>query len=322
VGVAGYTVGGGAGFLARKHGLAAGSVEAVELVLADGRHVRADANTEPDLFWAVRGGGGSFGIITAIEFALFPYAELYAGALFFAVARAEEIFHAWRRWTAAAPEEITTSARLLNFPPLPNVPEFVRGQSFVVIDGAYAGDEAAGAAAIAALRQLGPQMDTWATVPASALVQIHMDPPEPVPAMGDGTLLDGLDADAVGAMVDVAGPGSNSPLQIVELRHLGGAIARSAGEPGAGTAIEQPYALFALGLAPPGVMDAVQAELRLLFDALQPWDSGRSYVNFAERQTETTRLWPADVLERLRQIKAQYDPQDVIRANHPVAPAS
>src|SRR5918992_537120 len=149
VGVVGYTLGGGMSWLARKHGLAANNVTAIEVVTPDGRIVRATADENTDLFWALRGGGGNYGVVTALEFRLFPYGEVYAGMMIWPFERAGELLRAWRDWTRTAPEEVTTSMRVMHIPPLPEVPEFVRGRSIAVIDGAYAGGEEDGAAALA-----------------------------------------------------------------------------------------------------------------------------------------------------------------------------
>src|SRR3954470_18146456 len=131
VGVVGYTLGGGHGWLARKHGLACNSVLAVELVTADGTLVRADQDNEPDLFWALRGGGGNFGVVTALELELYPVPELYAGVLAWPWERTAEILHAWREWAADLPDEMSTWARILQVPPLPDIPEPVRGRQLV-----------------------------------------------------------------------------------------------------------------------------------------------------------------------------------------------
>ena len=128
VGVVGYTLGGGLSWLARKHGIGANHVTAIELVTASGDFVRTDWANEPDLFWALRGGGGSFGIVTAIEFELLPLAEVYAGILWFPVDRAAEILKSWRAWTDDLPDEMTSVGRILQFPPIPQIPEPVRGQ--------------------------------------------------------------------------------------------------------------------------------------------------------------------------------------------------
>jgi FAD/FMN-containing dehydrogenase len=144
VGVVGYSLGGGIGYLSRRHGLACNHVTAIELVTPDGDFVRCDHEHEAELFWALRGGSGRFGIVTAIEFALEPVAELYAGAMFWPWERAAEVLEAWRALTANAPDELTSMARLLQLPPLPEVPEPLRGRAWVNVQLAYLGDEAAG----------------------------------------------------------------------------------------------------------------------------------------------------------------------------------
>ena len=189
VGVVGYSLGGGISHLSRKHGLAANAIMAVELVNAEGEVVRADAENEHELFWALRGGGGSFGIVTAIEFALLPIEEVYAGVLFFPIERGAEVLQAWRRWVEDVPEELMSIGRFLQFPPIPNIPEPLRGNSFVVVEAIYIGDEEAGAELLRPLRELGPAMDTLATIPVERLQELHMDPPGPVPGHGDGMLL-------------------------------------------------------------------------------------------------------------------------------------
>jgi FAD/FMN-containing dehydrogenase len=212
VGVVGYTLGGGIGWHARRHGLCANSVTAVEIVTPDGRLVRADSTSGPDLLWAVRGGGGSVGVVTAIEISLYPVRELYAGVLFFPVERAGEILHAWRGWTDTVPDEVTSVARILRFPPIPDVPEPLRGRSFALVEAAYVGDDLEGAELIRPLRGLGPAIDTFAMVRPSDLGSLHMDPPEPVPGVGDGMLLTDASAAAIDAMLAAVGPGSGSSL--------------------------------------------------------------------------------------------------------------
>ena len=139
VGVVGYTLGGGLSWLARKHGIGANQVTAIEVVTASGDFVRTDWANEPDLFWALRGGGGSFGIVTAIEFNLFPISSVYAGVLWFPVDRAAEVLKSWRAWTDDLPDEMTSVGRILQFPPIPEIPEPIRGQSFVVVEAIWSG---------------------------------------------------------------------------------------------------------------------------------------------------------------------------------------
>ena len=209
VGVVGYTLGGGISWLARKHGLAANSVTAVELVAADGRLVRADANENDDLFWALRGGGGSFGVVTALEFELLPLTEVYAGALFWPIERAEEILLAWSRWLDDVPDEVTSVGRLLQLPPIPDIPEPFRGRSFVVVEAVHVGGEEAAAPLFASLRALEPELDTLATMPVTELQKLHMDPEQPVPAAGDGMALEAVTPETI-AVLAVSCPGRRS----------------------------------------------------------------------------------------------------------------
>src|SRR4051812_8384666 len=152
VGIAGYSLGGGMGWLARKYGLQTNSVSALELVTADGRRLRTDATHEPELFWALRGGNGNFGVVTAIEFAVYPVEELYAGVMFFPFERTAEVLHTWAALLPGFPEELMTWASILHFPALPFVPESVRGGSFAVVYGVLLGEEREGRELLRAVR--------------------------------------------------------------------------------------------------------------------------------------------------------------------------
>jgi FAD/FMN-containing dehydrogenase len=320
VGVVGYSLGGGVSWLARKHGLSANSVTAVELVTADGRLVRASAENEPELFWALRGGGGNFGIVTSLDFRLYPIAEVYAGWLIFPVERANEVLNAWREWTETVPDELTSVGRLLNIPPLPDIPEPLRGRSVVVVEAVHIGDEAKGAELLAPLRALGPELDTFATIPASTLDRLHMDPEQPVPGRGDGMMLDDLPPEAVAEATAIMGPGS--PLLSVEFRHLGGALARTSPDHGVLGSLEGAYLMFAVGMAPtPELGEAVEHQVALLQRALMRWDSGRMYLNFAEGARSGRSLFGEDGYARVRRVKTEVDPDNVFHANHEVEPA-
>ena len=321
VGVVGYTLGGGISWLARSRGFAANSVLAAEVVTADGRIVRTDAESEPDLFWAMRGGGGSFAIVTALEFALHPVAEVYAGALFWPMDRAAEVLHTWRELVATAPRELTSVGRLMQFPPFSEVPEPFRGRAFALVEVAYAGSEPEGAELLRPLRALEPEIDTVATIPAAGLSELHMDPPQPVPGAGDGMLLADLPPEAVDALVAVAGPESGSPLVSVEIRQLGGALAEASPDNGALGATEAGFALYGVGVAPDAeTKSAVQAYAAKIRSSLAAWDAGRSLMNFTERHADPSELFDSATYERLRRVKAAHDPQNLIRANHSVSP--
>jgi len=322
VGIAGYSLGGGLSWIGRKHGLQANNITAVEIVTADGCLVHADRDNEPDLFWAVRGGSGNFGVVTALEFRLHPIREVYAGMLVFPQERAEEVLKTWRDLIPSLPDEMTTVGRILNVPPLEEIPEPVRGRSLVVVEAIYLGDEAEGAELIQPLRDLGPEMDTVMTVPAPALSHLHMDPEHPVPGMGDTLLLSDLPDEAIDSLLAAGGPGSDSALLSVELRQLGGAIARPAPDHGAIASIDAPFVMFAVGMTmTPEMGAAVHSSLTRVMESLAAYDAGQAYFNFVEKPVETGRLFPPTVYRRLREVKAQYDPRELFRANHPIPPA-
>jgi len=320
VGVVGYSLGGGVGWLARKHGIAANSIVAAEIVTADGSLLRVDADHEPELFWAIRGGGGSFGVVTALEFRLYPVAEVYAGALFFPMQRTREVMQAWREWTATVDEDVTSTVRVMQFPPIPDIPEPLRGKPFAIVEATYAGDEAGGARIVEPLRALGPVMDTFAVIPAPALQRLHMDPDHPVPGETDGMLLAELTAETVDALVSSAGPDSGSPLLSVEIRQLGGAVGRPAPGGGALSSIDAPFAMFAVGMAlDPAMQAAVRGHIDVVKRSLTPWASPRNYLNFSERDADPSTFYTPDAYRRLREARRRVDPEGRFLANHQIA---
>ena len=317
INIVGYSLGGGVGWMARKHGLQANSVTAVEIVTADGELRVADADNDPELFWAVRGGGGNFGLVTAIEFGLVPVREFYAGALFFPFERSNEVFHAYREFTAELPEELTSVVRTLQMPDLELLPEIVRGKSFAIVEGIYLGSEADGAELIQPLRELGPEMDTLAMVPPIGLAMLHMDPIDPVPYASAHALLGELSERAIDEALAAVGPGAGSPVS-VEVRHGGGALARSGPGHGAIATLPGEYNMFAIGpVMEPEALPALEADLARVAEAFRPDDVGR-YLNFTEERHELDAMFPPGTLPRLRAVKAAYDPDGIFRANHAV----
>jgi FAD/FMN-containing dehydrogenase len=321
VGVAGYSLGGGMGWLARKHGLQANSVTAIELVIADGTLCRVDARNEPDLFWALRGGNGNYGVVTAIEFEVYALEELYAGAMFFPFERASEVLHAWTDLARELPDEMMTWAKLLQFPDDPEVPEPMRGGSFTVILAAFIGDEREGSALLEPVRGLGPAMDTLAMVPPAALGDMAMDPPEPLPLETTTAMLSDLPAEGVDALIAAAGPGSGTPLAMVELRQLGGALGRRS--PGAGARATLPGTIGMISLGVPEddrSAKTMRAYLDAVDRAVAPYRSG-DYPNFVEKPSDASAFFDAETWDRLRRVKRTYDPGDLFRGNHHIPPA-
>ncbi len=323
VGVVGYTLGGGMSWLGRRYGLASSNVTAIELVTADGALVRADRDNEPDLFWALRGGGGSFGVVTAMEFRLFPLREVYAGILWYPIERGGEVLHAWRELTAGdVPDELTTVGRFLQLPAIPEIPEPVRGKSFVVVQAIHAGEPAQADELLAPLRSLGPINDTITTIPMEALSHLHMDPEQPVPGIGDGMMLGDMPAAAIDAVVDVAGTDAAVPLLSVELRHLDGELGRPRSENGALASFDARYVMYGVGMTPVPELEApVKAQVEAVKRALAPWEARHMYLNFADTRRQPATFWTEQAYRRLRRVKATVDPHDVIRSNHPIEPA-
>jgi FAD/FMN-containing dehydrogenase len=319
VGVAGYLLGGGYSWLARRFGLGCSAVTAVELVTGDGQQHRVDADHEPELFWAVRGGGGNVGIVTALEFRVFPVTQVYGGMMLFPIERAREVLTAYERWTRDLDEAATTCVRLLRVPPLPEIPEFARGRAFVAVDGAIDLPAEQAEPLLAPLRDLGPEVDMFAEMPAAALGQIHMDPPQPTPARGDGMLLSDMTDDTIDALLAVAGPDVPSPLLAVDIRQLGGAAGRPDPNGGAVDHLPGRFLLFAVGITPvPPAEAAVTAAVHGVRAALQPWATDRDYLNFREEADAASRFYSPVTLDRLRAVRDQYDPQRVVRSNHEI----
>ena len=317
INIVGYSLGGGVGWMARKHGLQANAVTAIELVTADGELRRVDADNEPDLFWALRGGGGNFGVVTAIEFELVRQPEFHAGALFFEFERAAEILNAYREWTVDLPDEITSVGRTLQLPDLDVIPEMVRGKSFTIVEAVSVGGRDEMRELLAPLRELNPLMDTFANVPPSALQHLHMDPQEPVPYDGTHAMLGSFTERAIDEVLAAVGPGAGSPISF-EVRHLGGALSRSDASHGALDTMRGEYMMFAVApVMDPAMIGPLQADLARVDAAFAPDDSGR-YLNFTEVEHPVDDMFPEGTVPRLRAVREQYDPEGLFRANHAV----
>jgi len=324
VGVVGYTLGGGISWFGRSHGLSANNVSAVEVVTADGQLRRADLASEPDLFWAVRGGGGSFGVVTAMELWLFPIIEVYAGQLSWLMHSATGVLPAWRELTQTClPDEFNTSVRLMRVPVLPNIPEAVRGRWFVIVDVVHNGPAPEADQILRPLRALAPVRDTVRTRPAQALGRLREDYERPVPGVADGLMLASLPPEAVDRILLAAGPGTLSLLTAVELRLAGGKLRRARPGNGALAAVDGQYLLSAAGRAatPAAAMSSAWG-VEAVVSAMRPWSARQMYLNIAGPGRDPASFWPTRAYGRLRRIKAAVDPDDLIRSNHPIPPAA
>ncbi len=319
VGVVGYSLGGGMGWYARELGLATNSITAVEIVTGDGRLVRATAEDEPDLFWAVRGGGGNFGVVTALEFRLFPIDTVYAGMLVWDRSEAEKVLRTWARWAVDAPDSVTTSLRILQLPPFEEIPEPVRGRQLVMVNGAVLADDETAAGVLAELRALAPEIDTFGRVPSASLVRLHMDPEGPTPGVTSTSVLGSLPDEAVDAFLRVVGHGTSQTLLAAELRQLGGALGRPAEGAGAVPMVNGQFVLFAVAIAAtPELAEAGQADADALVAAMWPWANGAQYLNFVEHDWDPRAGYDEVSWARLQQVRAAVDPAGTFVANHEV----
>lgn len=313
VSVVGYTLSGGLSFYARAHGLAINTVQAVQVVIADGSLVRASADENAELFWAMRGGSGAFGVVVSLELDLLSYTDVFAGMMLWDASRAAEISHAWAEWTATAPESATTTLRVMNFPPLPELPPFLSGRSVVVIDGAILETDAVASALLAPLRALAPEMDTFTRIPAAGLLAVHMDPPGPTPAVTAHSMLMELPAEAVEAFVAA---GATPGVFFAELRHLGGAIARRPEHAGAVASAEGAYLAHTVAMVPfPEAEAEADDAVRAGLAALERWKASNLMLNFIDGGADRDAGF-GEAVERLRALKQRFDPHDVFASAH------
>jgi len=324
VGAIGYLLGGGLSCYARTTGLAANAVRAVELVTADGQVRRADPVQDPELLWALRGGGGGFGVVTAMEIEAFPADSVITGALFWSARHAPRLLRAWRDWALDAPPAVTTSLRIMNLPDLPEVPPALRGGTVLGIDGTVlciGGDLAAAQARardlLGPLRAIAePLLDTWQETNATAVLSTHMDPTDPVPILGDHMLLGGLDDVTIDRLLGLAGTGSGSPLVLVGLRQLGGALAVPDPRGGVLNHLDAAYAYSAAGVPESEADTALIVErCNAIRTVLAPWDTGRTAPTFVDNVHQPQGHLDDDQVRALDRVRDRVDPAGLFRGD-------
>ncbi|GAA4210566.1 FAD-binding oxidoreductase [Actinocatenispora rupis] len=325
VGAVGYTTGGGLPVLGRAYGFAADHVRSFELVTADGTVRQVEPGTEPDLLWAVRGGKGNFGIVTRMTIDLVPVTTLYGGAIFHPGADAPRLLRLFREWAPMLPETTSASIALLRLPPIPEVPEPLRGKFLTHVRYAHVGDPEVGALLLDPMRRAAtPVVDAVGEMPYTAVDAIHQDPTFPLPFYERGALLPDLPPEVDDRILDLTGPGVRTPILMLEVRQLGGALARPPEVPNAVGARGAAYCVFALGVLMPPVADAVPAAVDAVPTALAGYTSG-DFVNFHGRPrsaADMSECWPAPVHRRLLDIKREYDPANRFRYGHALVPAA
>ncbi len=312
VGAIGLTLGGGLGPLARSHGFTSDYARSFRVVTGQGEAVTASASENPDLFWALRGGKGGLGVVTQMRIQLVALPTIYAGALFFDTQHIDAVLRGWIDWTSSASDDVTTSVAIIRFPEFDSVPEPIRGHHAIALRFAYPGSAEDGKQLVAPLRDLAPSlMDTVDTLPTSLMGLIHGDPTEPLPAWDFGLLLSSVDQNLATKILDHVGAGTQSPLMITEIRHLGGKAAIDVPEGSAVGGRSGKFTLYAIGVPDPSLFETVlPAVANSMVNAVAPWASPETTVNFAGRFTSRPHFesaWPSDIFSKLETVKKSYD---------------
>jgi hypothetical protein len=318
VSIVGYTTGGGVGPLARTYGINADRVRAFEVVTGDGVFRRVTPTQYPDLYFALRGGKGAAGIVTAIEFDLIHLPTFYGGAVYFDAADAAAVIDRWRGWADELPELGTTSFVIFQLPPLPDIPAPLAGRMTLGVRFVWTGDPAEGARLFDQIRAVAPVvLDDASLRPYTEIDHVHADPVDPMPVVDPAILLNGFPGEAAERLLAVAGPGSGSPHVLVEVRHLGGAYAREGAHPSAFSHRAARFSVLTVGMAmDEATAAASRAHADQVFAALGDWDTGGVWPNFGipHDAASARRSYDEPTLARLRKVVDTYDPQGVLQA--------
>ncbi|MCK2240833.1 MULTISPECIES: FAD-binding oxidoreductase [unclassified Crossiella] len=304
LGVTGYALGGGSGWLARKHGLCSDSILAAEIVTANGRLRWVDTDREPELWQAVRGGGPNVGVITKLRLGLVTVPQVFAGAVYWPIEDAAEVFALYRDWVAGTPLELTSALTFLQYPESPALPEPLRGRTLVALRGVYAGPESAAAEVLHPLRSRpGAVLDTFREMAYREIDTVTNDPVKPLPRTGYSTAVTELPA----GLVELAKPGES--FVSVEARHVAGEGARL-GAAGA------EFLVFTMAVTPDETSVAEAGEFgRKVAQVCAPYRTGHNLMSFLLAPPEAGGLpeqvaaaFPAEYREQLAAVKAHYDP--------------
>lgn len=317
VGVVGYTLGGGYGLMVRKHGLAIDHLRAVQLVTPAGELVNASEGENPDLFWAIRGGGGAFGVIVEATFELPKEPHVFGGTVMYPAERSLDVLRAFQRWTQDLDESVSSAFYVIGFPPLPFIPEPLRGRAFACISACATGD---GEVHLEPIRNLdGIFMDTFRTMPFTDSAEIFRDPVDPLPAQGNGVLLRDLGEDSLEAFIAAIGDPLRSPNLKVEIRHVAGAAGRAAeGTTAIGDRRAAKYIAFTLGIPMPGVsLDMIRESADRIFATLGDQILCRGPLNWlGEAHVPCDSIRDAlgeETYRRMCELKSLHDPENRFR---------
>jgi hypothetical protein len=324
VGVTGYVMFGGAGVLGRALGFAAGQVLCADVIAADGSRIRADADADEDLFWALRGAGGGFALVTHLDMALAPVPALFGGQLIWPAAAAAEVFDAWASWASGLTRDTTSFCCVLQMPPAPELPEVLRGRPVVMVTVCHAGAADQAMSLVKPIASVGtPLVNSLRPLSVADVGTLFGPPVPPAPLRIGSRLLTDLPGAAVREFVAKTGPASGSPLRMAQIRHLGGAFAQPARQPGGPGAIGRTDAQFLIELvaiAPSQEADAAARDFEdSVFAALSPWATGTTLPSFADPGTDpASRVFSPATRQRLAEVKQRYDPAHLFCTSFPV----
>lgn len=318
--VVGYLIGGGLPWFGRTYGTGASWVRAWELVRPDGELVHITAQSDPDLFWAMGGAGGSFGIVVAVELELLEVPALYGGQLMWPAEAATEVLEAFAQVTAAAPRELTVWLWLITFPPADPFPEELHGRSMVNINITYLGRPAEAEAGLAPLRAVpGLEWDTLAPIGIEELATVANEPTEPLPVLDWSHFVPELSSQFQRRLLQVNPPAPDTPM-IACIRHLGGALAEPT--PTVSGPFPAEYLLFGFALAEDAEQaEQIRAHWELLERSLGRFLDEYTHMNMLGQNPDVTRAVGPQDLARLRQLKRERDPAGRIRGHRPLVAA-
>jgi hypothetical protein len=327
-GVAGLTLGGGIGWLQRKHGLSCDNLIAADLVTADGEVVHTSESERPELLWGLRGGGGNFGIVAQFEFRLHPVSTVLGGLMLFTVAQARDLLTTFRDWAPDAPDDASMLVAIMTAPPEPFVPTELQGQTVIGLVGCWCGDLDAGTAAIAPFRALGPAVDVFGPMPYVALQGLlDAGAPKGLRNYFRSGFLDDLDDEVIDVLLD-HGARLPSPMSGLHLHQMGGAVGRVSPAQSAFSGRSAAYTYNIVSTwVDPAEDDVHITANRAFAEALAPLAAPGRYVNFIAEEGADPGLDPvrsaygSAAYERLSRLKREYDPANLFHRNQNVAPA-
>lgn len=323
-GIAGFTLGGGFGYLARKHGLTCDNLLSARVVTADGPVLTASKDENADLFWGLRGGGGNFGIVTEFEFQLYPLGAIYGGMLVYPIERAREVMHLYGDWSKNEPDELFTILAFVNAPPNPAIPAELHGKPILGLIACYSGDPAQGERIIAPFRKQHPPAADLVTIKPYTTMQTMLDAANPSRRLNywKAEFITGFSDAAIETIIQYNARRA-SPFSKILIPHMGGAMARVPHDETAYVHRAAPYLININAMwTSPSENEQHIAWAREFWTAMQPYSAGGVYVNFLsdEGEDRVKAAYDRPTYDRLVALKNNYDPENFFRLNQNIKP--